>query len=304
MDPVIPPGTLWERLRERTETALAAGALKSIPTAGEEIEEVGMRFSVRVLTSLLRKEEERWQQERESPAGRKANPFLPYEEELFVGGLTKTHLCLLNKFNVVDHHLLVVTRSFEDQDRYLTVEDCEALLLCLAEYDGLAFYNGGRIAGASQRHKHLQFVPLPLAAEGGKVPLDDAFAGVSSFDGPGGSAILPFRHSLAPMEREWVDSPGESAGRFLRRYHRMLQAAGMERGDTPDGDMQSGPYNFLVTREWMLLVPRAGEFFGGISINSLGFAGSFFVRNETELQALKSHGPMAVLEGVSFPAGG
>jgi ATP adenylyltransferase/5',5'''-P-1,P-4-tetraphosphate phosphorylase II len=35
------------------------------------------------------------------------NPFLPYEEELHVRALPPHHELLLNKFNVVDHHLLV-----------------------------------------------------------------------------------------------------------------------------------------------------------------------------------------------------
>ena len=61
---------------------------------------------------------------------------------MFVDVLTDTHLCLLNKFNVVEHHLLIVTREFEDQDRYLTEEDFAAGLAGLAEYDSLLFYNG------------------------------------------------------------------------------------------------------------------------------------------------------------------
>ena len=38
----------------------------------------------------------------------------------------------------------------------------EEMNAILAEFDGLGFYNGGETAGASQPHKHLQIVPLPL----------------------------------------------------------------------------------------------------------------------------------------------
>ena len=48
------------------------------------------------------RERARQQQGKTAPA----NPFLPYEEDLYVCDLSPTHVCLLNKFNVVDHHFL------------------------------------------------------------------------------------------------------------------------------------------------------------------------------------------------------
>ena len=61
------------------------------------------------------------------------------------------------------------------------------------------------------------------------------------------------------------------------------------------------PYNLLVTRDWMLLVPRSKEHFDTISVNALGFAGSLLVRNETELETVRERGPFEVLRHVSFP---
>ena len=107
------------------------------------------------------------------------------------------HACLLNKFNVFDHHALLVTQAYEDQDSLLTPADFEALLTCMAEFDALAFYNGGRIAGASQPHKHLQLVPVPLAAEDCRTPMDVAIA----------RGRMPFRHALGPPLQE----PGAGA---------------------------------------------------------------------------------------------
>jgi ATP adenylyltransferase len=45
----------------------------------------------------------------------------------------------------------------------------------------------------------------------------------------------------------------------------------------------------------MLLVPRSRELFDSVQVNSLGFAGSMFVRDEAQMQVLKRAGPMAVL---------
>lgn len=62
---------------------------------------------------------------------RPANPFLSYDEALWVAHLSDTHTCLLNKFNVVPHHALVVTREFQRQTDPLTAADFEATLQLL-----------------------------------------------------------------------------------------------------------------------------------------------------------------------------
>ena len=62
-----------------------------------------------------------------APDGRPpANPFLPYDEALWVAHLSASHALLLNKFNVVAHHLLVVTRAFEPQAAPLSAGDMAA----------------------------------------------------------------------------------------------------------------------------------------------------------------------------------
>lgn len=62
---------------------------------------------------------------------------------------------------------------------------------------------------------------------------------------------------------------------------------------------QTGPYNLLATREWMLLVPRSTECFHGISVNALGFAGALLVRDAEQLALLERHGPMTALRAVA-----
>jgi ATP adenylyltransferase len=64
---------------------------------------------------------------------------------------------------------------------------------------------------------------------------------------------------------------------------------------------QSMPYCLLVTRQWMLLVPRSREHFEDISLNALAFAGSFYVANELQLQRLRSFGPFNALKAVTLP---
>jgi len=76
----------------------------------------------------------------------------------------------------------------------------------------------------------------------------------------------------------------------------MLDAAGLDA-------RSPAPYDLLVTRDWMLLVPRSRECFHAISINALGFAGSFFVRTESDLRLLRDEGPMAALASVACTPG-
>lgn len=300
---LLTPGTLWPALRERTEQARRCGAIVSIPTTEETVDQEGITFIIRLVAALARKAEAATAQPppgHSQPAEPPANPFLPYDPNLFVADVSPTHVALLNKFNVVDHHLLIVTRSFEEQDLLLTEQDCLALLVCLAEIDGLWFYNAGRVAGASQKHRHLQLVPLPLCQTGPRLPIE-AFVRHARITGPAGVIPgLPFLHAFAPMDPRWLDSPVESAPLLLTRYETLLQRAQVPISRTPEG-LRTGPYNLLVTRPWMLLVPRSAECFEGISINALGFAGGLLVKDQTQLEIVKTCGPMTALRQVGFP---
>ncbi|WGV26338.1 ATP adenylyltransferase family protein [Halotia branconii] len=289
---LLKPSTLWTSVKEQTAHALQCGALLSIPTEFEFVEQDGVLFLVRILSNLNRKKAAKEKQDKQTTnSGKEFNPFLPYEEDLFVADISETHVCILNKFNVVDYHLLIITRAFEEQESLLTLEDFAALWACLADFDGLAFYNGGKIAGASQRHKHLQLVPLPLAPCGWQIPIEPLLASAKLQDSIATIPELPFTHAFAPLDSDLVQSPLA----LLECYRTLLRAVGL---DAVDGNKQSGAYNFLATREWMLIIPRSQEHFQSISINSLGFAGALLVRNEQEMQLLKNQGPMNILKNV------
>ena len=289
---LLKPGTLWTSVKEQTEHALQCGALLSIPTEFEFIEQDNVRFLVRILSNLNRKKAAKEKQEKQSAtSGQEFNPFLPYEKDLFVADISNTHVCILNKFNVVDYHLLIITRGFEEQESLLTLEDFTAMWACLADFDGLAFYNSGKIAGASQRHKHLQLVPLPLAPSGPQIPIEPLLT-AAQFQNSNTIPKLPFVHAFAPLNSNWVQSPFAGGQATLEVYRTLLHAVGLDA-------RQSGAYNLLATREWMLIVPRSHEHFQSISVNSLGFAGALLVRNAAEMEILKTQGPMTILKNVA-----
>jgi len=280
-------GVLWSNVVERTQSALACGALQPIATLDESAEQDDLNFIVRVSNNIARKE----------AAGnkhqKKKNPFLPYEKDLFIADLSATHVALLNKFNVVDHHFLMITRHFEPQESWLTLSDFSALASCLSEIDGLAFYNGGQAAGASQGHKHLQLVPLPLREQDGfTMPLEVLMTSQSL---AAGQLNFPFLHGVLPLFIDWMAAPQTTAMELLRCYRHLYVTVGLPEGEHPQ------PYNLLVTRRWMLLVPRLQESHARISVNALGFAGSLFVRDRNQLDQLKQLGPMSLLQAVTYP---
>jgi ATP adenylyltransferase len=267
----------WAEVVDRADAALASGAMHSFECALEYVQDAGIEFVLRVATQFP---------QGETAKGRTggapklpADPFANPDPELVVRDLTPTHRALLNKFSVLREHLLIVTVDYQDQTSLLDERDFEALAICMEDAEVLAFYNGGTEAGASQSHKHLQVVTLPLSPRH-SVPMDVMFEKTSS--------SFPFRNAFTRLAAGQVSNPSS----MRTAYEALRRAAGLE---VPQ------PYNLLVTHEWMLIVPRSRDRYEGISINSLAFAGSFFVRDAKHANVIAAAHPMAVLKSVAMP---
>lgn len=278
---------------DRILSARASGALHVIETQQAYIEEAGITFLVRWASTLAAKDAARTSHtiadtnndQRTLPA----NPFLPPEAALTLGTAGGTHLLVLNKFPVIERHLLIVTREFEDQRAPLVVADFAALAGLLGSLGGLGFYNGGCEAGASQRHKHLQWIP--------ESPQSDCLrrltVGLEVSDVPPMRATrhpkLGWRHSFVRL-----DASTRSAESLHAAFATACRHCGLDAAASP---MQ--PYNLLLNTDWMLVLPRRREDFEGISINALGFAGSLFVRHPDQIARIREVGPLTVLAAVA-----
>ena len=177
------------------------------------IEDGGVRFLTRVVDNLERKRLDGIRK----PDGFDA--FAEPEKDLFVADVSETHFAVLNKFNVVDQHVLLVTRAFEEQESLLTREDFDAAWRCLTEADALVFYNAGPNVGASQRHKHLQVVPVPLGDGPERTPVE----AVLDDDSRG----LPFAHAVCPIDD--CLGTGDAASKIHERYSRLSASLGNPR---------------------------------------------------------------------------
>lgn len=257
---------LLARTRRQRERALASGHLQPTSTERYEIEDDGVLFGVRVITRV---DEKKWFSSEEARAG--VDPFLPpYADELFVADVSPTHVALLNKFPVLEDHLLIVTRADEPQQAWLTPGDFEALRACMQEVDGLGFYNGGIAAGASQPHRHLQLVPMSVTTW----PLLESRA-------PG------FACARAPIDA------GTDADALCAVTRELMEGLAV--------NAERDPYNVLVTHDRVVVVPRTRHVFEGFAVNAMGFAGSFLVQTREDLDRLRRVGPRRVLAEVGRP---
>jgi ATP adenylyltransferase len=79
-----------------------------------------------------------------------------------------THLLVLNKFPIIKEHFILATLKNKKQTHFLEQDDLEATYACLREWQVasggkkrlFAFFNSGDHSGASQPHRHIQFLPV------------------------------------------------------------------------------------------------------------------------------------------------
>ncbi|KAH8701049.1 ATP adenylyltransferase-domain-containing protein [Talaromyces proteolyticus] len=256
-----------------------------------------------------------------------------------------SHILVLNKFPVIPNHFILATKSFRPQTDILEKDDLEVTFACLREWRGedldiqdddrekrhqkgaaassgrrlFAFFNSGEESGASQPHRHLQFLPVEdmrgqeLSSSSSSssssfsasswVPLIDrvstaeAIVSHSAFrELPG----LPFKHFALLL-------PEDPSAEFLHNaYLSLYQAAvAADAGTTSSNreDVQtSGPaaisYNFAMTESAMMICPRKSETAqlqlqkeksdSAISLNGTILAGTLMVKQEPEWDELCS----------------
>jgi ATP adenylyltransferase len=101
------------------------------------------------------------------PKNSNEKPFDPFEappKGLLIASLPNYNL-VLNKFPIIPDHFILATKSFKEQTGLLEEEDLGAVYVCLRAYKDngkelYGFFNSGEFSGASQAHRHIQFLPV------------------------------------------------------------------------------------------------------------------------------------------------
>ena len=287
----------WMKAIDKCSTnALASGDLQPVQVEQVDMVDAGMRFVVRWVSSLAVKDAAKDAPKVAIPGGPRVpdfNPFLNPDPELTVGTLGEAHVVILNKFPLCDRHLVLARRSFEEQLLPLTLSDFTALAIIMGEAGGTGLYNGGAAAGASQRHKHLQWIP----ATHDNARLDFYSAGLPSDIQEQGMATHPsllMKHCFVRVHCGLDVAVDEAAQSLLAGFEQACSQLGL----APGADGLLAPFNLLAGNGWLLLVPRSQECFEEISISAVGFGGTLYTRSREQIEIIRKAGPLQVLAAV------
>ncbi|PLB50684.1 bis-tetraphosphatase [Aspergillus steynii IBT 23096] len=280
----------------------------------------GVPFQLRYCPALAKKPTATPKSD-QGPKAPKPDPFQDPSSELLIAQIPRenpSHFLVLNKFPVIPNHFILATKPWKAQTDLLEKDDLEAAFSCIKEWgsqpDGtesrrlFAFFNSGDESGASQPHRHLQFLPVEAMAQGesgGWQPLIDV---VSSQPPPSGSEYrclshFPFAHFALPLPS---NPSADTLHAIYLSLYRTALATAKERPSAYDAKASSGPaaisYNLAMTDSVMMICPRRNESSripvdpavsqeiaeaGVVSLNGTLLAGTLMVKAEAEWDQLR-----------------
>ncbi|KAK9448451.1 ATP adenylyltransferase-domain-containing protein [Limtongia smithiae] len=302
--PLELPDYFVDILHKKFLEAIEVDSLKFTESVTEDIQDGDLTYRVRIAPSLGLKPVQTAAPpfaSSDTTSKAKFDPFANPESSLFLCPLgVNEYYTILNKFSIIPHHFLLITKSFESQNAPLSEEDLEATWACLQPtidrgMRTLAFYNCGEASGASQSHRHVQFIPVPeqfkllpdIALSYGVQPSKNAI-GVFPTYHPGAS----FAHYVLPIP------PNPTADDLIMRFATLLA-----RALTVLRTHEQSPisFNFAMTKEWMFIAPRRQELYEGVSVNTTGMVGLMLAKSHEQLDLIKRLGPSKILANVGLP---
>jgi len=166
----------------------------------------------------------------------------------------------------------------------------------------LSFFNCGILSGASQPHKHVQFLPLeedaPIERLAKRAKLEQPEKPFAL-----GVPYANFVLRLPPSTRD--SSPSEVSQVLGLSFMTLLDLVINNIRRQPDYPPGKPSFNVLLTLEHLHLIPRRKETHKlevtgeELPVNALGFAGMLLVKSEVELEAVKSEGAGKILCSVA-----
>ncbi|KAJ7072060.1 ATP adenylyltransferase-domain-containing protein [Mycena amicta] len=305
---------ILKKLAVSFEKAQAEGDLLFFPSTIVKHQESRVEYEIRLCPALQNKPT--LPTPHFTPEKTKIDPFLPpYNPNLYVDELRdedsgEEYVVLLNKYSVVPRHFLLVSREFRSQASPLTPSDLVQTYLLLAaarkaRQPMFAFYNCGDISGASQPHKHIQFIPLNDDDEDG--PPIEYLARSVKLETPDRPFTLPVayaNHVFRFPDRLYSSAPEKLEPILADAFLSLLDLAISTIRYDAEYPASKPSYNVVLTLEHMHIVPRRQEAHilaetgDELSINALAFAGMLLVKSERELEAVKKEGVGKILRGV------
>ncbi|KAJ6103363.1 hypothetical protein N7486_005790 [Penicillium sp. IBT 16267x] len=284
------------------------------------------------------------------PKRPKPDPFENPSPELLLAQFppeNPSHALVLNKFPVIPNHFILATKEWRAQTDLLEKADLEATYECLRAWGTeksnsnssekrrlYAFFNSGEDSGASQPHRHLQFLPVEAMRQPGAEgwhPLIEILAAQQLKTTPGSSPAststfqymphLPFAHFALPLPPN--PSPETLHSIYISLYRAAVAATegrdpAQAQADLPSHGPAAISYNLAMTLSTMMIAPRRGETAtvpvdlaaasdtvdpGVIMLNGTILAGTLMVKAEAEWDSLRLHPENLhrALRDVGFP---
>ncbi|KAI9851309.1 MAG: bifunctional AP-4-A phosphorylase/ADP sulfurylase [Thelocarpon superellum] len=324
------PGQLDSLVKDKYINAKARGELSFTPTELAVIRLGNVAFQLRYCPNLAKKPEKPEKPAASPPSGsKKPNPFLHPPGDLLIAnvpGSRPSHRLVLNKYPIIPNHFLLVTTSFKEQNQLLEADDLALTLSCLRAWRHgsggdrreerlFAFFNGGEHSGASQSHRHVQFLPVegmkgPEGSQGWSLLCDTL-----TYDS-GYTPFLYYRAALAPdIEPEALHGTYLS---LCKRAGLLGDESTQNKSYDPRRHNLPKSYNLALTTSTMVLCPRrqGGAFLdvrefgegqetrmvGPINLNGTMLAGSLMVKRQEEWDLLQQDGGrlLEILRAVGY----
>ncbi|CAG5178057.1 uncharacterized protein ALTATR162_LOCUS8513 [Alternaria atra] len=325
--------------KRKFEAAKASSDLLFSPTELAIIRtSAGIPFQLRYCPSLAKKPIPKLQ---DATPKQKVDPFENPPPALHLADIpatNPTHFLVLNKFPIISEHFILATKPNKKQTHLLEQDDLEATYAVLEAWQAdssegqkrlLAFFNSGDHSGASQPHRHLQFLPVEGMRDSKKASdwslLIDLILSSPAAKTTDGHVTflqhpsLPFTHFAYPFDSK------PSGTQLLDIYSRLYDAAktavdafissnpnSFALNPTDDGDLPIS-YNLAMTTAGMVILPRRaegtmllrddGSEIGFAALNGTTLGGTMMVKHQDEWDMLREKPGLLdhILSGIGIP---
>jgi ATP adenylyltransferase len=212
------------------------------------------------------------------------------DPKLIVSKIHDTHLLVMNRFAVFRPQYLIITLdSFKRQTENLDRTDLAAAWAVMHALPDEHFimFNCGNEAGCSRLHKHMQVIPCSkdltlFPDQDGLEPAD-----------------VPFKYFVRRIDSSTQALPDRLHAMYHSLHREALQAW---QSFSKTTTLEYFPHNVMLTKRWIMVVPRRRAEIAGASANAAGMMGMVWLTNPQQLDKWKEYGPARVLEELGVPS--
>lgn len=290
--------SLISTIKKKSKELIQQGHIIFYPSTLQIYHDDPFTVHIRYAPTLAKKP-----QRNENNSEIKRNPFLPPEKNLvLIDSWSDKYRLIFNKFSIMEYHIMLITKEYISQDVLLELDDFRDICSFMNELHPspnneeesscwpLGFYNSGPNSGASQSHRHFQFLLLDYHTSDAPMrqwisrssKSSDILSQIDDLD------ILHVVHHFSKDGTTFTPDHVCMVYKDMIKYceNRVKEISKINYSNETDNNLLWMSYNLVLTREWMLLVPRSTDSYGPVSVNALGFVGLFLTKTQQDTEWL------------------